>query len=198
MLGAVGRSLLVDPQLDLISLARQFESLTSGKIDFATIPNNGVQLIYPDGVPTSIVQVNRSAIPAFITSLEGKSDSAYANAAPAAPASVTMDVLNGTDIPRLAARNATRLRALGVTVDTVDSAAATRTTVVEYPAGRESQAKAIARLAPGARAALTPDATRVTLVLGADGHWATGVARPAAAHNAAKKADPTHGLGCID
>jgi LCP family protein required for cell wall assembly len=200
MLSAVGKSLLVDPKLDLISLARQFESLTSGKITFATIPNNGSKLIYPDGVETSIVQVNRSAIPAFITSLEGKHDEAYKNASPAAPASVTMDVLNGTDIPRLATRNATRLRALGVTVDTIDSADATTTTVVEYPAGRESQAKAIVQLVPGAKAARTPDVRRVTLVLGTDGHWTKGIARPAAtpAHSSHKKADPTHGLGCID
>ncbi|HJQ43423.1 MAG TPA: LCP family protein [Jatrophihabitantaceae bacterium] len=200
MLNAVGSSLLVDPKLDLLSLARQFESLTSGKITFATIPNNGAQLIYPDGVETSIVQVNRSAIPAFVAGLDGKGNDAYAKASPAAPASVTMDVLNGTDIPRLASRNAAQLRALGVTVNTVDSASATQTTVVEYPAGRESQAKAIVRLVPQSHAALTPGVTRVTLVLGADGHWVRGIARPATSTSGAKakKADPTHGLGCID
>ena len=201
MMKAVGSSLLVDPKLDLLALARQFESLTTGKINFATIPNNGPQLIYPDGVETSIVQVDRAAIPAFITSLEGKHDTAYAQAKPAAPASVTIDVLNATDIARLAARNATVLRGLGFTVDTVDSAPATQTTVVEYPAGREAQAKALVQAVPHAKAVLTPDVRRVTLVLGADGHWAPGLApaRSTAApgHHAAK-ADPTHGLGCID
>jgi LCP family protein required for cell wall assembly len=200
MLDAVGKSLLVDPKLDLISLAQQFESLTSGKINFATIPNNGAQLIYPDGVETSIVQVNHAAMPAFIAGIDDRSNTAYAKAAPAAPAAVTMDVLNGTDIPRLATRNAARLRALGVTVDTIDSAATTRVTVVEYPAGRESQAKAIVQLAPQSKAVLTPDVARVTLVLGTDGHWTRGIARPVAGRPAspAKKADPTHGLGCID
>jgi LCP family protein required for cell wall assembly len=200
MLDAVGRSLLIDPGLDLLSLARQFETLTSGKIDFATIPNNGAQLIYPDGVETSIVQVNRAALPAFVAGLDGTTDSAYAAASPAAPASVTMDVLNGTDVPRLAARNAARLRALGVSVDLIDSAPTTQATVVEYPAGRESQAKAVVNLAPHAHAVLTPDVSRVTLVLGGDGHWVQGLARPSAPASRAHKPTPdaTHGLGCID
>lgn len=201
MLDAVGTSLLVDPKLDLLSLAREFESLSTGAITFTTIPNNGAQLIYPDGVETSIVQVNRAAIPAFIDSLEGRSNPAYADAKPAAPRSVTIDVLNGTDVARLAARNATELRSAGFTVDTVDSAAATQVTVVEYPAGREAQAKAVVKAVPHAKAVLTPDVKRVTLVLGADGHWAPRLATaasPAPAGHRAAKADPTHGLGCID
>jgi LCP family protein required for cell wall assembly len=201
LLNAVGRSLLVDPGLDLIALARQFETLTSGNIDFATIPNNGAQLIYPDGVETSIVQVNRAAIPAFVAGLDGKADAAYAAAPPADPATVTVDVLNGTDIARLAARNARALVALGFRVDTVDSAAATQATVVEYPAGREAQAKAVVHVLVNAKPVRTPGVARVTVVLGADRHWVRGVAPAGAAaapaHRAARK-DPTHGLGCID
>jgi LCP family protein required for cell wall assembly len=70
LLKAISSSLLVDPGLNLISLAQQFESLTAGKIHFATIPNRGARLIYPDGVETSIVAVNHAAMPAFIASLE--------------------------------------------------------------------------------------------------------------------------------
>jgi LCP family protein required for cell wall assembly len=203
LLNAVGSSLLIDPELDLISLARQFESLTSGKINFATIPNNGAQLIYPDGVETSIVEVNRSAIPAFITSLENKGNPVYDDASPAAPASVTVDVLNGTDITHLAARNSTALKSLGFKINTIDSTSSTtRTTVIEYPAGREAQAKAVAAVVPHAKAVLTPDVARVTLVLGSDGRWVQGVAQPANTGHAHKSgsgsSDPTHGLGCID
>jgi LCP family protein required for cell wall assembly len=204
MLSAIGKSLLIDPKLDLISLARQFESLTSGKINFATIPNNGAQLIYPDGVETSIVEVNRAAMPAFVTSLQGKGNAAYDHASPAAPASVTVDVLNGTDIAHLAARNAAALRANAFKINTVDSTSSTtRTTVIEYPAGREAQAKAVAQVVPRAKAVMTPDVVRVTLVLGSDGRWVTGVAQPAPNSGRAHKSgsgssDPTHGLGCID
>src|SRR4051812_14859653 len=205
MLDAVGSSLLTDPGLDLLDLARQFESLTAGKINFATIPNNGPQLIYPDGVATSIVEVNRPAMPAFVAQLDGKGDDAFKQARPAAPGTVTVDVLNGTDTPRLAARNAAALRRLGFRVNTVDSAPATTpATTVQYPPGKEAQAKAVLRQVPHARAVFTPDIARVTLVLGTDGDQVRGLAPDrsggaTASSGAAKKpADGTHGLGCID
>ncbi|MBN9619701.1 MAG: LCP family protein [Actinobacteria bacterium] len=106
LLKAVGSSLLIDPGLDLMSVAQEFESLASGSISFQTIPNNGPQTIYPDGVETSIVEVNTAAIPAFIAQIEGRGDEAYARAQAAAPGSVTVDVLNATTVERLAARNA--------------------------------------------------------------------------------------------
>jgi LCP family protein required for cell wall assembly len=205
MLNAVGSSLLVDPKLDLLALARQFESLTSGKIQFATIPNNGSQMIYPDGVATSIVEVNRAALPAFVAGLQGKTNTAYDDASAAPAATVTLDVLNGTDVARLAARNSAALRALGFKVNTVDSTSAgAQRTLIEYPAGKEAQAKAVARAVPGAKVVVTPDVARVTVVLGSDGRWVKGLAQPPAksAGGSGGKAKPatdaTDGLGCID
>ena len=63
LLDAVSSSLLTDPDLDLLSLARSFEMLGAGDIAFQTLPNNGPQLIYPDGVETAIVGVDHPAIP---------------------------------------------------------------------------------------------------------------------------------------
>jgi LCP family protein required for cell wall assembly len=203
LLSAISSSLLVDPDLDLLSLARQFETLTAGGISFVTIPNNGAQLIYPDGVETSIVGVARAAMPSFIASLDGRGNAAYDAATPAAPSSVTVDVLNGTTIPLLATRNAAALRRLGFGTDLIDSTPApAQASLVEYPAGREAQAKAVAAAVPRAKPVLTADVTRVTVVLGADGHWVQGIARPShatgggASGHSAK--DPTSGLGCID
>lgn len=211
LLAAVENSLLVDPKLDLLGLGRQFETLTSGKIKFATIPNNGAQLIHPDGVETSVVAVNHAAMPAFIASLEGKTDTAYQNAKPASAGSVTVDVLNGTDVTRLAARNAAVLNGLGFKIDTVDSTPTpTQESLIEYPAGREAQAKAVATAVPQATPVLTPGVVRVTVILGGDGHWVRGVTaptrstggtRPTQPNGGARPtmhADPTHGLGCID
>jgi LytR_cpsA_psr family/LytR cell envelope-related transcriptional attenuator len=206
LLNAVGRSLLVDPTLDLLSLARQFQSLTSGRIAFETIPNNGPQLIYPDGVATAIVAVNTKAIPAFIAQLDGKSDHALQTAAPATRSSVTMDVLNGTDVPRLAGHNAAELRADGFHVDTVDSVDATAHTTVEYPPGKEAQARAVLAVVPHARTLATAQVKRVTLILGKDGRVVSGVpGQPKGATSAAPapsaastvtKATPA--LGCIN
>jgi LCP family protein required for cell wall assembly len=205
LLKAVGQSLLVDPKLDLISLARQFESLTSGKISFATIPNNGPQVIYPDGVETAIVEINHAAIPAFIDQLEGKGDSAFKKAKPASPGSVTVDVLNGTSVARLASRNADALKGLHFRIDNVDSTASTAHTTIEYPPGKEAQAKAVLLAVPHARTVESPGLARVTVALGADGVVAKGVSSPhpsggsgSSTTHAKTASDPTDGLGCID
>lgn len=214
LLSAVGSSLLTDPSLDLMSLAQQFESLASGSIAFETIPNNGPQLIYPDGVETSIVEVNTAAIPAFVAQLEGRTDSAYAAARAASPGSVTLDVLNATDVARLAAHNADALKARGFHVNVVDSAPTTmQTTTIEYPTGHEAEAKAVAAVVPGAKVIASPDVSRVTLLLGGDGHWLAGNTASAprasgtpagsatssgAANGTAPKPTPANGLGCIN
>jgi LCP family protein required for cell wall assembly len=201
LLKAVSKSLLTDPGLDLLSLARQFESLTSGKISFVTVPNNGPTNIYPDGVETSIVQINQAEIPAFVAQLQGKGDEALKKAKPATTSTVTVDVLNGTDVPHMAGRNATLLRNYKFKINTIDSTSLTPRTTVEYPPGKESAAKAVLRLVPGAAAVATPDVSRVTLILGTDGKQVTGAipVHPKASSSAHKApADPTHGLGCID
>jgi LCP family protein required for cell wall assembly len=203
LLKAVGSSLLTDPGLDLISLARQFESLSSGKIAFETVPNNGPQLITPDGVPTAIVAIDTSAIPAFVAHLEGKSADTYSKVAAAAPTTVTVDVLNGANVPRLAGRNADQLKKSGFKIANVDSTTTTARTTVEYRPGSEAQAKALAQRVPHAKVLDTPDVARVTLVLGTDGRGVTGIpgtATPtrASGTHPAKVKDPTHGLGCID
>jgi len=204
LLNAVGRSLLTDPSLNLISMAQQFATLSSGHIHFATLPNDGPKLIYPDGVETSVVVVNRAAIPAFLAQLEGKTDAALASAQPAPTSSVTVDVLNGTDIPRLAARDATALETLGFRTAAIDSAPLTAATTIEYPPGQERAAKAVLAVTPGAKAVETPSAHRVTLVGGRNGVLVKGVRLPpreraALQHHPARRHKHRHsgGLGCV-
>jgi LCP family protein required for cell wall assembly len=206
LLNAVGSSLLVDPTLDLISLARQFESLAGGNIDFATIPNNGPQVIHPDGVETAIVGVDTAALPGFVRTLQGKpADPALAAASTAAPSGVTVDVLNGAQVTGLAARNADRLKALGFTVNVVDSTVSPATaTTIEYPPGGESAAKAVAGAVPGAKLVLTSNVKRVTLVLGGDGLQVRGLGStqpsgaPATVATPATTRAAAPGLGCIN
>jgi LytR cell envelope-related transcriptional attenuator len=154
-----------------------------------TIPNDGSQLIYPDGVATAIVGVDTAAIPGFVNRLQNKpADPALAAAHRAQPASVTLDVLNGTTISRLAGRNADALRAAGFHVDVVDSTDPTAETTIEYPNGGQSAAKAVAAQVPGAALDETSSVHKVTLVLGGNGVQARALgsgetptsARPAA------------------
>ncbi|HEV7203869.1 MAG TPA: LCP family protein [Jatrophihabitans sp.] len=201
LLRAVGQSLLTDPDLDLLSLAQQLQSLTSGKIDFATIPNNGPKLIYPDGVETSIVEVDTAAVPAFVSHLSGKSDSALKQAKAAAPSTVTVDVLNGNGTAKVGSRNADALKRLGFRINTIDSTATTAATTVEYPSGKEAAAKAVLAAVPRAKAVETPSVSRVTLVIGTNSVMVTGVATPVTSRPAVPGSTPPKpagGLGCID
>jgi LCP family protein required for cell wall assembly len=192
LLHAVSSSLLTDPALSLITLARQFQDLSAGNISFATIPNDGPQLIYPDGVETSVVTVDTAAMPGFINRLQGKpADPALARSAPAAPSSVTLDVLNGTSTAKLATRNSDALKAAGFHVDVVDSTDPTAATTVEYPGGAQSAAKAVAAQVPGAQLVLTNSVRKVTLVLGSNGvevKAAKALSAPESHAPAAKKA----------
>jgi LCP family protein required for cell wall assembly len=199
LLKAIGSSLLIDPHLDLVSLAQQFMNLSSGKITFTTIPNNGPQTIYPDGVMTSIVGVNTAAMPDFVKHLDGAGPT-LKNVKAAAPAAVTVDVYNGTTTARLAARNADKLRGYGFRVNAVDSTDPATQTEIEYPAGADTKAKALLAYVPGAKTVETSTVQRVTLVLGTNGVQAKGLAATKAPTTAAKSAhtDPTQGRGCID
>jgi LCP family protein required for cell wall assembly len=210
LLDAVSSSLLTDPSLNLLSLAHSFELLSAGNISFATLPNEGAQLIYPDGVETSIVRVDSAAVPGFIRTVIGQNaDPELAKVAPAKPSKVTLDVLNGTQIYKLATHNAGQLRKLGFHVDVIDSTPApVATTTVEYPAGKQAAAKAVAREVPGASLVETGTVHRVTLELGTDGRVVRGLRGPTIGHRATThptsprkrpgKSRAANGLGCIN
>ncbi len=205
LLKAVSSSMLTDPDLDMLALARQFQDLSAGNIRYATIPNDGPQTIFPDGIETSIVAIDAAAMPGFINQLQGKpADPGLATAPAGNPASVTLDVLNGTVIAGLAGRNAAALHKLGFHVETVDSTTQTNTTTVEYPPGAQNQAKAVASAVPGARLTQTESVKKVTLVLGADGRQAAGLASTAPssaasrAPSTAAKPPTATGRGCIN
>jgi LCP family protein required for cell wall assembly len=209
LLDAVGNSLMTDPSLDLLSLARQIQSVATGKIKYLTVPNLGPQLIYPDGVETSIVAVDTAAMPGFIRQLQGKpADPALASATAATPSTVTMDVLNGTDSVGLAGSNATQLRRLGFKVDVIDSTDATAKTLIEYPPGKQSAAKAAQAVVTGAVMTETSTVSRVTLVLGSDGKQVRGLNTATTGNSASTSgtasspatttSKKTGGLGCIN
>jgi LCP family protein required for cell wall assembly len=204
LLDAVSSSLLTDPALNLLSLARSFELLSGGDISFATLPNNGPQVIYPDGVETAIVQVDHAAIPSFIQSIVGQHTD-LSKITPAQPATVTVNVLNGADVYHLATRNARALKRLGFKIDVVDSTPTTITaTVIQYPANRGAEAKAVAAVVKGAKLVETSSVSRVTLSLGTDGKQVQGLVAPPSApstpkaHKKPAQETRANGLGCID
>jgi LCP family protein required for cell wall assembly len=201
LLTAVSSSLLTDPTLNLLSLAQSFELLSGGDITFQTLPNNGSQLIYPDGVETAIVGVDYPAIPGFIRSIIGQpADPLLAAAKPAPASSVTVDVLNGTDVYKLATRNSLQLKKLGFRIDVVDSTPApVTTTTVLYPPAHQAGAKAVAAAVPGAKLVMSSSVARVTLELGSDGAQVRGLTAPQPRTSApAPAAHAKPAVPCID
>lgn len=167
LLTAVSSSLQVDQGLDLLKLATQAQNLTAGQVRFTTIPVAGTPTITYNGYQVSIVQLNTAAMPAFIAKVIGQ-PSAYTKAKPASPASVTVTVLNASGTAGAAARSTDALKQAGFRTGTPRTTATTTRTVIEYPAGMESQAKAVASRVPGAPATVSVSAHQITLVLGTD------------------------------
>ncbi|MEK6309467.1 MAG: LCP family protein [Curtobacterium sp.] len=175
ILKAVGGSIQTDT--DLLSLASQMRNLRPANIQSATIPTLGTPTISVNGSALSIVQVDEVGLPAFVQGLVGQPE-AYTAATSAQPASTTVTVLNGSGVTGAAAAATQNLTARGFQVGAPGSSETTKATQVQYPAGMESQAKAVAAVTPGAVAVRTNDVTGVTLVLGSDGKTVSVPSQP--------------------
>jgi LCP family protein required for cell wall assembly len=170
LLAAVSSALQTDPGLNLLDLATQMQTVNPDKVAFTTIPITGTPTIRDDnGNSVSIVSVDFAALPAFIAKVTGQPD-AYEQAKAADPSDVTVQVINGSGTPGLAAANSAALKDLGFTVTAPDNGDRQTTTTISYPAGMEGQAKAVAAHVPGAAVAVSSSADRVVLTLGTDGH----------------------------
>ena len=174
LLSAVSSAMQTDTGLDLLDLATRVQGVSPDKVTFATIPITGTPTITDDnGNRVSIVQVDFAAIPAFINRITGQGSaaaSAYDKATAADPGSVDVRVVNGSGTPGLAAASSTKLSVLGFKVGTPANGPRQADTTITYPAGMESQAKAVAAHVPGATVSVSPSATEVIVTLGTDGH----------------------------
>ena len=169
VVGAVGSSLEMDDKLDLLSLATQLKGLKSGGIHSATIPLMADPYGTEDG--QSVVLINYDAMPDFIAALTGGKTAAQRVAAAKAadPASVTVDVLNGSGAAGAAGSATTTYSSLGFKTGTpADAPASQQTTTIYFPKGDESQAKAVSTYLPGAAIAQSSQYSNVTVILGTD------------------------------
>jgi LCP family protein required for cell wall assembly len=175
LLTAVSSALQTDPGLDLLDLAARMQGVAPDKVTFATIPITGTPTIHDaNGNPVAIVAVDFAALPAFIARIVGGPD-AYTTAKAADPASVTVQVVNGSGRSGRAAANSTALTGLGFKVAPPANGSSQTTTTITYPSGMEGQAKAVAAHVPGATVSVSSSVQQVTLTLGTDGHQvATG------------------------
>jgi LCP family protein required for cell wall assembly len=175
LLSAVSSSLETDLQgTGLLTFAEQFSNLSAGNLSSTTIPITGTPTITYNGSDVSIVAVDTAAMPGFIARVIGPS-TAYTKAKAAAPGPV--NVINATGKNGTGTTTTAALTALGFQATTDQSDHATSTiTYIQYPAGMEAQAKALAAAIPGAAIAVTSTVPGVTLVLGSDGVTVTAAA----------------------
>lgn len=179
IIDAIGDSVETDQGLDLLSLATQLRNLRPANIKSATIPILGTPTIYVGGSALSIVEVDTAGMPAFVQGLVGQ-PAAYTSATAAAPAGVTVTVLNGSGVTGAAGAASTVLAGRGFQVGTPGSSDTTAATMVQYPSGMEAQAKALVAAVPGAVPVQTSSVKGVTLVLGTDGKTAVAATQPSA------------------
>jgi LCP family protein required for cell wall assembly len=168
VMDAIGSAIQTDTGFNPLALAAQMRGLSGDKITSATIPILGTPTITVDGTDVSIVKVDTAAMPAFIQSVIGEPD-AYTKAKAAAVSTVTVTVLNGGDSNGAATAATATLNSAGFQTGTPGDADTRATTTIEYPAGSEAQAKAVAAYLPGATVAQTASVSSVTVVLGTDG-----------------------------
>ncbi|GGF34076.1 LytTR family transcriptional regulator [Subtercola lobariae] len=199
VLDAISSSIETDSGLNIIDLATQMRNLSPDKIRSTTIPIVGTPTITVDGNDVSIVQVDTAAMPGFIASVLGTSTpapsappspSVYDSATVSPVGEVTVTVLNGSDSDGVAASNTDTLGGFGFKTGTPGSTDTQTTTTIQYPAGNEGHAKAVAAYFPGA-ALEVASVSDVTVILGTDGIQATDPNAAATDAPAPATGDPT-------
>jgi LCP family protein required for cell wall assembly len=90
---ALHRSLVLDPDFDLLQFADKAKGLASGDVSFETIPVITINGRSPDG--QSIVEVDPKAVQQYISGLAGRSSGGGASDGGIAPAAFTQSTVNG-------------------------------------------------------------------------------------------------------
>jgi hypothetical protein len=188
---AVGAAVQTDPGLDLLDLAQRASQLGAGTVGFRTVPVLGTPTIRDSqGDDVSIVELDQPAMRAFITQVVGL-PADYVHATPAAPSSVTVQVVNGTGEPGLASRQAQALEGRGFHATVDRTGTSTTLTTVTYPTGMEARAKAVAAAVPGAAVAASSSVTEVTLTLGTDGRTVASTPSPSSSASSSSSSSPS-------
>lgn len=144
LIGAVKKSVTLDQGWDVFSFAQQLQSMSSGKIQFQTIPVGNVDLKTSDG---DAVQVDPAQVKAFVQqAIGGPAPSTVApTTAVQASAGVVVDVQNASGVGGLAGRVSQQLGGFGFTTGAVTNVTSRHTTVVDYATGERTEAEQVAR-----------------------------------------------------
>ncbi len=203
LVDAANRSLVLDRDFNLLSFAQQMIGLTSGDINFVTMPTDGPQ----HGVGTDALAVDPSKVRQFFAAVAGDTtgDSSAAgspgvtDAASVDPASVTVDVQNGTEVAGMAAAVGKRVAGAGFQRGQLADYPGTTAenqqakTTVRYPAGAQAAAAKVLDVI-GVGTATEDDAIpagHILIVVGTDMPGPSGLRGGAAPQTAAPAASTT-------
>lgn len=180
---AVQRSVVIDSDWDILQFATKLQDLAGGSVKFETIPVVDINAVTDYG--ESIVQVDPSAVKAYVEGLLGGDDTSSQTTAPTVdPSSITVDVANDSGIDGLASAVSSALGKSGYRAGQVgnnDGASVTTTTVLATDADSAAATTLAAQLGNATVAAdpsLGADTLRVVLASDYAGPGADGSAAP--------------------
>jgi LCP family protein required for cell wall assembly len=165
--GAIGSALHADDSLssiDLLRLAIGGRGVAGGRIVSETVPSTPATV-----GGAAVLQVTQPDADELFERFRSGAifEEVPSSDRTVAPEDVEVRVLNGSGVDGLAGRTAQELESAGFTVVDVGNAAATTTTVIRHPPGKEAEARSLASQAPGDVAIEEDDNVDVvTLVLG--------------------------------
>lgn len=168
-LDAVSGAIETDPGFDFFQMALRMRELRPSNINSATIPIIGTDLIYSGGYEISIVEVDHEAMPAFVESITS-GPSPLEKAEPAKPGDTQVRALNAGGAEGSSAEATDFLRGHGFKVGEVGDAEPQEASVIYYPPGKESEAKAVSIFFPQLPVVENSTVNMVTVLLGADGY----------------------------
>jgi LCP family protein required for cell wall assembly len=190
-LSAVSASITVDTGFNVVSLADELRGISTSDVTFTTVPLSNLNYTTPTG--ESAVLWNNAQATALFNGLKNDQPpagiAAGAPSASSSPASaskpassglsrgdVSLDVYNGTFIPKLSADTGAALAGLGfkIHMSGVDwTSQDISQTLIEYPPGQQAAAQLVQQVLPGSTTKQVSGLARVRVVLGQNGHSVT-------------------------
>lgn len=167
LIDALANTISYDAGLNPLQLAEQLRNIAAGDVEFRTIPLATPAEDKIPGIGDVLLPADEQQMKAFFNGLSepakpsespesesgSESGSPSTSSAPAIdPASITVDVYDGTQTPGLADQVSAALTAAGFAIDNRSPALTSDydVTEVHYATGMEAQANAVAAALPGA------------------------------------------------
>ena len=142
---AVGRTIVLDKDWDVVAFMHQLQDLSGGKVNFETIPVQNLNATTADG--ESVVKVDSKSVKSFVAAaVGGDLGGEHADADAGAPSSITADIYNAAGTAGLAGQVAQALTGKGFHTGTVDNwaGAPVRSSRVLAASTSDAKAKAVA------------------------------------------------------